>query len=222
MLALFAPVIVFAQAGREAAARDASIPATERAAIGSILTMRGLIRARAASGETRTLLPRSELFVGDTVLVDADAFVSMRMVDKAHLSLGADTEFVFAEYSYAGHRTGGDRAIMTLARGCFRSRSGSIGSAARDEYRIDTPVASIHADESFHGATLANQRLYSSTWGGSALVSNAQGSLNLGGYGDYDFSRTSIGDAPKGLQALMPGLDCAPPDSLDELLDHND
>ena len=183
--------------------------------IGTVVTAQGAISARDAAGTVRSLERRGAVHEGDVLVVPVDGFVSLRMVDNAHLSLGPATELSLESYRYDGRAGTRDSVVLNLQRGCFRTRVGGAGTAARDEYRIDTPMASIDLDGSFHGAAIIGDRLYTATWQGSAVVSNALGSISLGNYGDYEYSRTLPGEAPKGLFALLPEAACEPPETLD-------
>ncbi len=193
--------------------------AQSRKEIGNVVTTQGAVSARDPAGALRTLERRSPVFEGDVIVVAANGFTSLRMVDNAHLSLGPATEFSFDTYSYDGRSGTRDTVVMRLLNGCFRTRVGTAGSGRRDEYRIDTPLASIGIDGSFHGAALVDGRLYTAAWDGSTTVSNVAGSLNLGEYGEYDYSRTLPGAAPTGLGALLPEAACEPPEALDGTLD---
>lgn len=199
VLTLFAPAALFAHNHEQ---------------IGTIVTTMGTVAARDAAGVTRTLQRRGHLFAGDTVVVGAGSFISVRMIDNAHISLGSDTEFAFEEYRYDANPATRDRVVMSLVRGCFRTVIGSAGVARKDTYRIDTPVASIAVDGAYHGAAMVRDRLYTGTWDGSTVITNTAGSLSLGKYGDYAFSRTYPGTAPEGLSGQLPALDCEPPLSM--------
>lgn len=183
--------------------------------IGAAVTTQGRVTVVDASGATRDLARRGAVHEGDRVVVAPDGFASFRMTDNAHLSLGPGTELVFETYRYDGRSGTRDSVVLNLASGCFRARVGTAGSGRRDEYRVETPIASIAVDGSFHGASLVDGRLYTATWDGATVVSNAVGSVNLGEYGDHEFSRTFPGEAPKGLAALLPEAACEPPASLD-------
>ena len=90
--------------------------------------------------------------------------------------------------------------------------------AAQEEATLPAgvpPFASIDVEASFHGASLVGNSLYTATWQGATVVRNALGSLSLGKYGDYEFSRTFAGEAPRGLAALLPAAACDAPKSLD-------
>lgn len=189
--------------------------AQNRTEIGTVVTTLGVISARDSAGTLRTLQRRSPVYEGDVVIVAADGFASLRMVDNAHLSLGPATDFTFTAYRYDGRPGTRDSVVMNLASGCFRARVGTAGTGRRDEYRIDTPLASIVVDGSFHGASLFDGRLYTAAWDGSTTVSNVAGTLNLGGYGEYIYSRTLPGTAPTGMGAMLPETACEPPEELD-------
>ncbi len=201
MLVALTPSLVFAQSRKE---------------IGTIVTTQGVVSARDAAGASRALGRRSQVFEGDVIVVAADGFASLRMTDNAHLSFGPATEFSFDRYRYDGKPATRDSVVMSLVSGCFRARVGTAGSGRRDEYRISTPVATITFVGSFHGATLIGDRLYTAAWDGAAVISNPVGSINLGDYGDYEFSRTLPGEAPGGMMALLPEAACEPPETLDE------
>jgi hypothetical protein len=206
LLVACAPVVLFAQGPKE---------------IGAVVMAQGVISARDAAGTTRNLERRSAIHEGDVLVIPADGFVSLRMVDNAHLSLGPSTEFGIETYRYDGRAGTRDSIVLNLQRGCFRTRLGEAGKAARDQYRIDTPMASIDLEGTFHGAAIIEDRLYTASWDGSAVISNAVGSLNLGNYGDYEYSRTLPGEAPKGLFALLPDAACEPPETLDGQVESN-
>lgn len=183
--------------------------------IGTVVTTQGVVSIVDAAGATREAGRRSPVHEGETVVVAPDGFASFRMVDNAHLSLGPATELVFSTYRHDGKSGTKDSVVLNLKLGCFRARAGAAGSGRRDDYRVDTPFASIDVEASFHGASLVGNSLYTATWQGATVVRNALGSLSLGKYGDYEFSRTFAGEAPRGLAALLPAAACDAPKSLD-------
>ena len=190
------------------AALLALLPALVQAQeIGHVLITRGHVEARAADGSVRALARRVDLLAGDTVVTGAGGFVQMKLADDARLALGSGTEFTFGEYSFDGDPTTPDTAVMSLIRGCFRSITGSIGASPDDEYRIDTPVATITVRGTFHGGSFDGQTLYTVTHEGGTTVSNAQGALDAGLGGMYDYTRTRAGSAPEGL-VTVPDFRC--------------
>src|SRR5690606_37340020 len=112
-------------------------------AIGVVLVTKGRVEAHGADGSVRLLSRRSEIFASDTIVVGVDGLAQIRMVDDARLSFRPNTEFTFNSYEFDGNDATPDSALMSMVRGGFRTISGSIGDAAADEYRVDTPMASI-------------------------------------------------------------------------------
>ena len=110
--------------------------------IGRVLATKGDVRARDAAGNVRALTSRSEIFAQDTILVGADGFASVRMVDDAQIALKANTEFRFDAYEYDENPATPDSAVMTMVRGGFRTVSGSIVGGS-DEQEIRTRYANI-------------------------------------------------------------------------------
>lgn len=196
--------------------------AENREVIGTLVTTQGVVSVRNANGEEQRIQRRGQLFAGDTLVVGLRGFASVRMVDNAHLSLGANTEFTFDTYRYDANPATRDSVVMRLERGCFRTVIGSATASKRDEYRIDTPVASIRIDGAFHAAAFVRDALYTGTWDGSTVIANAAGSVRLGEYGDFGYSRTYANTAPEGFAGLPPELTCEPPKSLDRELADDD
>ena len=123
--------------------------------IGTVVTTQGVVSIVDAAGATREAGRRSPVHEGETVVVAPDGFASFRMVDNAHLSLGPATELVFSTYRHDGKSGTKDSVVLNLKLGCFRARAGAAGSGRRDDYRVDTPFASIDVEASFHGASHA-------------------------------------------------------------------
>ncbi|MES2604103.1 MAG: FecR domain-containing protein, partial [Pseudomonadota bacterium] len=182
--------------------------------IGVVLTTKGQVEARNGAGVLRTLTRKSELFVDDTIVVGADGVAQVRMVDNAKISFTPNTEFKFDVYEFDGNAATPDSAVMSMVRGGFRTISGTVGDADADEYRIETPMASIGIRGTTHGGVIIGGRLYTQVSQGGTTVSNTQGSLNLGIGADFDYSETEQDQPPQGLleqpDALLV-LDVPPP-----------
>lgn len=177
--------------------------------IGTVIVTKGRVEARDAAGNVRVLGRRSQIFAQDTILVGADGFADIRMVDDAHFSFKPNTEFRFDDYSYDENPATPDSAIMTMARGGFRTVSGAIGDGEGDQHTVNTRYASIGirgtgvdlVDLEASGAdgeVAANQTPgpdpgeYSHTFDGATTVtSNLTGeSIDVGLDGDVDYTYT--------------------------------
>lgn len=168
--------------------------------IGRVLLTQGRVEARDAAGNVRALTRKSEIFAQDTILVGADGFAQVRMVDKAMISLKSNTEFRFDNYEFDDNPATPDSAVMSMVRGGFRTISGSIGTSDDDQHGVVTPYASIGIRGTFHGATITgsdtpdpgDDGVDTGTWdGGTTVTSPISGqSMDLGLEGEFDFSHT--------------------------------
>ena len=165
--------------------------------IGTVLAATGAVTARDAAGTVRNLVRKSEIFVHDTILVGADGFAQIKMADSAKIKFNPNTEFAFNEYSFDGNPDTPDTALMTMVKGGFRAISGSVGHGKGDDYRVDTPYASIGIRGTTHEALLDGGMLYTGVYEGGTTISNNQGSINTGINANYDFTLTTQGQPRK-------------------------
>ena len=181
-----------------------SVLAQDEEAIGTILMTKGDVAAITMDGDTRLLRRRSEVFASETIVTGEAGFAQIRLVDSAIIALKEDTEFQFNEYSFDGEGGESDRAIMSLVRGGFRTIDGFISDDENSEYRVDTQYASIGVRGTTHEAVIdqALGALFTGVANGGTTVSNGQGAINLGVGGNFDFSRTELGQAPQGLNQI--------------------
>ncbi|HMN82382.1 MAG TPA: FecR family protein, partial [Burkholderiaceae bacterium] len=114
------------------------------AADATVLVASGAVnRVRIAADGTRTavrLRASDELSQGDLVQTMADGRAQLRFTDGAIISLQPGTEFRIDEYRYDGQQ---QRGFFTLLRGALRTATGAIGKRDRDDYRMQTPTATI-------------------------------------------------------------------------------
>lgn len=103
----------------------------------------------ASSGDTRLLRPSALLTPlragesireGDRVVTGADGRIELRFVDGATMTIRAKTEFAVDEYRFDA---AGERSFFSLVRGAVRAISGAIGTRNRDDYRLETPTATV-------------------------------------------------------------------------------
>lgn len=103
----------------------------------------------ASSGDTRLMRPSALLTPlragepireGDRVMTGRDGHVELRFVDGATVVIRPATEFVVDEYRFDAS---GERSFFSLVRGAVRSISGAIGKRNRDDYRLETPTATV-------------------------------------------------------------------------------
>ncbi|MGQ0700641.1 MAG: FecR family protein [Panacagrimonas sp.] len=102
--------------------------------------------ANAQRGTTAVpLAPGVAVLAGDVVMTDAGSFLQMRMDDGALIALKASSQLSIDTYTAPPPSTTqrGGRAVMKLLKGGLRTLTGAIGSLDRQEFELNTPVASI-------------------------------------------------------------------------------
>lgn len=150
----FLALALFATA---AAAED---PAAE------VVLVTGRVTAVAADS-SRNVGRGDFIYAGETVQVGNNSYANLSFKDGGRILLRPNTEFVVEAYQYdasipeqaaappapkskgkavatpALQGSSGNKAFFKLLKGGFRAISGVIGKAARQNYRVSTPVATI-------------------------------------------------------------------------------
>ena len=167
--------------------------------IGRVITTSGTVVAIDEDNNTRELLRRSNIFLGDTVVTGPQGFAQIRMRDSAMLALKEETEYKFKEFEFDGNSATPDSVVMEMVRGGFRTITGSIGDSENDTYRVETAFAYIGVRGTSHKAVIAFGSLFTGVSDGGTTVTNELGSIDTGVGGDFDYAETTQGQAPQGL-----------------------
>lgn len=150
--------------------------------------------AVAPDGSERALARGDDVLVGDTLVTGRDGRVQVRFDDGGLLDLKPDSRFGVQEYREPAGNEGGS-VLMRLFKGAMRTITGIIGRDEDDEYRVDTPVATIgirgteyelqYCDADCAGGPRA-RGLYGRTDDGAITVRNEHGARDFGA-GQYFF-----------------------------------
>ncbi|HWT54168.1 MAG TPA: FecR family protein [Rhodocyclaceae bacterium] len=103
----------------------------------------GNVVAVTATGSQRELTRGSELQPGEAIRTGDNARAQLRFSDGGMMSLQPQTEFRIDEYRYSGKTDGSEKGFFSLIKGGLRTITGAIGHGSRDNYRVNTPVATI-------------------------------------------------------------------------------
>lgn len=164
--------------------------AEARTRAGVVVLANGAVHAQ-ADGDRRALQRRSKIFEGDTVVTGSGAKAQIRLKDKGLVSLKSSTRFAIERYR-TEEADGEDSAAMKLLKGAMRTVTGSVGRESKENYEMDTPVASIGirgTDYSLRhcpgtcrtvGGGEVDSGSYGSVHEGAVQVSNEGGRLNAG------------------------------------------
>lgn len=148
---------------------------------GNIQFASGDVSAVNAKGEKRSLSKGALINQGDTVSTGSDARAQIRFSDGALVSLQPQTQFRVDGFQYDGKTDGSEKGFFSLLRGGMRTITGLIGRFNRDNYKINTPVATIGIRGTEYTAVLdpANENLAVNTGEGLVEVCNAAGCILL-------------------------------------------
>lgn len=93
--------------------------------------------------QTRTLAPGSQVRVHDQIVTSANGHVHIRFVDDALVSVRPDSRLEITRYDYDPARPELSAVKFDLIEGVTRAISGDAAKAARQRFRLNTPIAAI-------------------------------------------------------------------------------
>ena len=168
---------------------------------GHVILTKGNVTSVSATGENKQLKRRSKIMSGDIIKTGTNSSVQIRFVDKALMTIKANTEMDISQYHLANPAEGKkEQALMKLVKGGFRTISGQIGKGDKSAYKVDTPAASIGIrGTNYEVQQESNGDFVMAVYSGGISVQNESGSIELGLGGDFNFTRVSSKKAPKGL-----------------------
>lgn len=159
--------------------------ATAAEPVGRVISTTGTVTAVDADNESRAISRNDVVFPGETIRTAPRARAQIRFIDDALVALRPRTHFEIEDYA---EDDDSGSAVMNLVQGALRAISGRIGNRAGDDYRMNTPTATVGirgTDYSLQycDADCAGDGRREGTYGrvndGGVEVSNAFGSLDL-------------------------------------------
>jgi hypothetical protein len=123
-------------------AQAAPAVSTAPAIVGEATMVIGVARLFAADGSSHGVERGTPIRVGDRVETEAGGHVHFRFVDGGRLSIRPSSRLQVESYNHSAQPA--QTAIkFRLDEGVVRSITGAWGEAARDRFRLNTPVAAI-------------------------------------------------------------------------------
>lgn len=120
----------------QASTPDATIVGTVTFALGDAVVI-------GADGNSVPLRKGSVLRQTDAIQTGANGQVHVRMVDQALVSVRPNSDLVINDYRYDAADPSKSVIKFVLREGTIRSITGKGGAAAKDQYRLNTPLAAI-------------------------------------------------------------------------------
>lgn len=189
------------------------------AVAGFVLIAKGGAIATDQQGTERPLKRRSKVMEGDVISTDATGMIQIRFVDKALLTLKANSSLDISAYRQAKEQGEDEQVVMNLITGGFRTITGSIGKGDKSAYKVKTPAASIGIrGTNYEVAQEPSGDFVMAVWDGGITVSNEQGSLDIGLDSDFIYLRVNPNTEPEGLEEAPESFakTSAPPPPQDE------
>lgn len=146
----------------------------------------GDVRIVHADGRQMIAVKGARILEGDTVVTGADGQAQLLMADQALISLRPDSSLRFDAYRFAGKEDGSEKGILGLIKGGFRTLTGLIGRANRQNYQVRTPNATIGVRGTDHeplvipaGSTEGEPGSYDRVNVGSSYIRTQHGSVDV-------------------------------------------
>lgn len=168
------PALSSSEAAQASGGADsASAPRIRPLPAGRVIMLQGKASAVDRQGKTRRLTQGTEVSEGDTLLTVEGTQLQVRFTDGGLLSLRANSEFRIDQYRYEEQPGALQRAFFSLLKGGLRTITGLIGHRHQEDYKVDTPVATIGKRGTHYalylcaaGACLATHGLADGLYGG--------------------------------------------------------
>lgn len=133
-------------------------------------------------GLQRAVVRGGDLGAGETIDTIGSR-VQLRFADGASMSLQPATRFKIEDFRFvaqSGKADVDDRGFFSLLKGGFRTITGLIGKEKREQYRVNTAVATIGIRGTDYSAQLGEAGLSVSTFAGLVEVCNGAGCVQVG------------------------------------------
>ena len=85
----------------------------------------------------------SQIRVGDKITTQVNSTVHLLFVDGANVAIRSGSELEILNYQYDKARPEASKVKFNLVRGVTRAISGDAAKSARDQFRLNTPIAAI-------------------------------------------------------------------------------
>lgn len=111
--------------------------------VGEISLVIGTARLVDAAGTTAAVARGQSVQVGDRIETEEGGHVHLRFVDGAFVSVRPGSRLVIEAYRYDATQPQDSAIRFRLEQGVARSITGKGGEAARERFRLNTPIAAI-------------------------------------------------------------------------------
>lgn len=146
--------------------------------IGKVILATQGVTAKQANAPVRSLKRGSPIFLGDTLSTPKGGKAQLRLDDGELLALTEASQISFEDFNFEPTNPKANSSVKHLVTGGLRSITGAV----KDEgYQVKTQTGTIGIrGTSFEAFTQNGRNLFVNTHRGDVVVSNANGSLEIG------------------------------------------
>jgi hypothetical protein len=160
-------------------------PAYAAKQVATVVAARGDIQALDAKGKSRPLAPQAPIFEEDTIKTGAHSRAQIMFTDNTLINLGNATTMKIAEYRWQPEQN--DGALKTQVKeGTFRVMGGALSKTAPQNFKTETPSATIGIRGSMYAGVVTPNFLSVVFQGGKGIeITNPFGTVEISkpGYG---------------------------------------
>ena len=189
------PVFMWVRSVALAAAVVLGVPsafAQDPAIVGEVTLVIGVSKLVGADGSARAVDRGTAIRVGDRIETQAGGHVHVRFVDGGRLSVKPASSLQIEDYSHSAQQPLLGAIKFRLDEGVVRSITGSWGEAARDRFRLNTPVAAIGVKGTDFAVKSDGEKTFASVYTGAITLTPLAGACS-----------TSVGPCVNGHEKLL-------------------
>jgi hypothetical protein len=112
-------------------------------AVGEVSLAIGVSRVISGEGRASPVSRAMQVHVGDRIETERGGHIHVRFVDGAYVAVRPGSRLIVESYRYDAARPGESAIRFRLEQGVVRAVSGKGAEAARERFRLNTPIAAI-------------------------------------------------------------------------------
>jgi hypothetical protein len=105
-------------------------------------TIKGRAMAATPDGDIRLLNKGAEFYSGETISTLPNTYVRLAFTDESFVVLRPNTRFLIEDYNHTGVAEE-EKGFFSLLKGGMRSVTGLVGKLRKENYRVNTAMATI-------------------------------------------------------------------------------
>lgn len=155
----------------------------ESNSIGSVTLKLGNATAISSNGEIRPLKAGDNVFQHEIIKTGKSGHVHIRFIDNALVSVRPNSRLNIITYQFDAKNPKASTIQFKLEEGVVRSISGEGAQAAKERFRLNTPIAAIGVRGTDFFATAVNDRVSVLVNEGAVVVAPFSSDCDIAGFG---------------------------------------